>query len=92
MIQKIFNNVVIEKFSQDSGNHSNGNGSSTTRQLKFNGFFVNHRLNHFKQLTTAIKIIQKISNSEINDINDYIGKVLGNYDDDNGSSNKKNLR
>ena len=48
----------INKFvGQNLGNHSDGNGSSSTKRLKFISFSINNRSSHFEQFIIKIEMI-----------------------------------
>lgn len=81
--------MMDKKVGQDLSDHGNGNGSSSTRCSKFISFFVNNRSNHFEQLRTKIKVIQKVSNSKINKINKNINGDLSDHDNGNSSINTR---
>ena len=51
-----------ESMDRDLRNYGKGDGSGSSRRLKFISFFVNDRLGHFKQLIIALQMIQEIFN------------------------------
>ena len=66
----------IDKFvSQNLSNHSNGNGSSSTRRLKFIKFSVNDRSGHSEQFITMMKMIQV--NVDVTKANNTVSTPFG---------------
>lgn len=85
----MFDNITDQKVAQDLGNHGNINDNNSTRCPKFIRFFVTNRLYYSKELITTIEIIQKIINSEIDKIDENVGRDLSNHGDSNSSSNTR---
>ena len=42
-------------------------------------FSINNRSNHFDQLTTAVEIIKKVCNQEIDEIDEKVVNTLGGW-------------
>lgn len=77
--------MELKKNDQKS-NHSNGNSNCNSKYLKFMSFFINNKSSDFEQLTTMMKMIQKIFN---NMIDEKVGQNPSNYGNSDRSSNTR---
>lgn len=70
-------------------NHNDGNSDSNSKRLKLISFFINNRLDHFKQLLKIVIMIPSIfDNAEIGNVLSLLMETY-NYNDSNSGSNFK---
>lgn len=81
--------MLYEVISQDLDDYSNGNGSSSTRSLKFINVFINNRSGPSEQLQTMLKMIQVDINDMMNEINEFVVQDAGNHSNNNDKSSTR---
>lgn len=54
--------MLHKSMNWDLDDHNKSDGNNSTSRLRFISFFINNKLGHFKQLTTVLKMIQKVFN------------------------------